>query len=173
MRTRAGSVAALVTLLLAACGTAPGAKSAQKSPEIAGAVVSPSPIPSESPLPSPSESPSPEETPSPSGSPAEAATPNVTGAALNGDHAVLGAPPAGFGPKHSAGDCHAWVDTGWTGDCGLVVVYDTTPAGSLGWVIEHKGSGAAADWRVFIMTYATDNSGDWIPKLFAEDKYAK
>jgi hypothetical protein len=155
---------AVAVLLLAACGTPP--------PKLV-TLPTASPTGSPSPSPSPSASTSPLALASPSAvsTPSAPPTPALSGAPLTASGAYLTAPQIEPAPKGNAGTCQAWVDAGWTGDCGMVQIVGGSPAGAIAWVIEKQASQAVSGteaWRVLAMT--TDGTEPvWHIRLIASD----
>ena len=122
-----------------------------------------------SPTPSTSPSPTPEVSPSATLAPtatAAAATPASIGPVISNAGHELDAPASDVTKGNGPG-CGIWVDTGFTlVDCQILPIRDSTPAGSVAYVVEKKSSGDGM--RVFLMT-TNGSEAFWHIKLQAYD----
>jgi hypothetical protein len=178
----AAAVGLVLVVLLALALRGPGRKVGTTS----GGTAVASPTPSDPPTPSPDASASPEASTAPSPAPsatatprssapapaASAAAPGSTGPALTSAGHQLEAPPSGTAERGSSGaPCQeGWKTPGWTisdGDCGIFFVRSSDQSGSVGWLVEHQGSGAATRRHVYLMTAAP--SGGWTVRLAGLD----
>lgn len=105
-----------------------------------------------------------------SGAPSGSSGPTST--EISGAGSLFG-PGPGADPaqgRGNAGSCQVWIDSGWTGNCGLAPVNGTNNSDqAIAYVTEHKTGATGEQWRAFLMT-TTASDAFWHTKLYYSDE---